>query len=93
MDQKRLFFAVSLFPFTFFSNTPFNKYRLGKDSGKYTEELISPILSCLADSDSRVSSSLFNTRQITIGTELGTYVLWISRSLLDLDLVLIFRLW
>ena len=51
----------------------FNAYRLGKDSGKYTEELISPILSCLADSDSRVSSSLFNTRQITIGTELASY--------------------
>ncbi|XP_023342024.1 protein VAC14 homolog [Eurytemora carolleeae] len=41
---------------------------LGKDSGKYTEELISPILSCLADSDSRVRyyacESLYNVVKV-----------------------------
>ena len=28
-DQKRLFFAVSLYPLSFFANTPFNETQLG----------------------------------------------------------------
>ena len=27
-DQKRFFIALSLYPLSFFSNTPFNKYRI-----------------------------------------------------------------
>ena len=35
-DQKRLFFAVNLYPLSFFANTPFNKWKLDRSTNIYS---------------------------------------------------------